>query len=378
MANNRIHEAYLKAMKRMEGYLELPREDEDEEDLQVRLERLEEVWSQLSANHMKWISGKGNDVDEASERQADAEELYLGTKRKFRKRISAIAQRKREQRVEKETASGQAIEVSIQVPPQQEVKNTWGSSMGPSRSGKSSGHENEQVKPAFKFQHLAKSLTGKAARTSGEWQLTEGNYLEAWARLNQLYDKKYQTCRELLRQFLSLPCLQATPRADQIQRLSNVTHETLRQLKAQGIPVEYWDMIVVHLLHKRLDADTARQWELQRQSETPTSKEMLAFLDRQASGSTQPTSSHQAKAAFMMSGAVARKGSRQRFDKFSSERVGQQGNTAGQSKQGMKPSINWQGSKPSRAIRHQHRCELCGEEHQLYHCKQFRVFGPVS
>lgn len=351
MANNKIHEACLKAMKRMDAYLELAREDEDGEDLQVRLERLEEIWSQLLANHMKWISGKANDVDEASERQAEAEELYLGTKRKLRKRIAAIAQREKEQQVAKQAASGQAIEVSIQVPPQQEVKNTWGEFDGSLTKWQgfrdrfvAAVHENEQVRPAFKFQHLAKSLTGKAAKTLGEWQLTESNYLEAWARLNQLYDKKYHTCRELLRQFMSLPCLPATPRADEIQRISNVTHETLRQLKAQGIQVEYWDMIVVHLLHERLDADTARQWELQRQSETPTSKEMLAFLDRQASASAQPVSSHQAKAAFMISGAAAREGSRQRFEKFGSEREGQQGSTASQLKQGKKQlTINHSG-----------------------------------
>lgn len=90
------------------------------------------------------------------------------------------------------------------------------------------------------------------------------------------------TCREHLRAFIRLPVLQGPPRANDLQRMSNVTHETLRQLKAQGLQVETWDMIIVHMLHERLDPETARQWELQRYSETPTVEQMTEFLDKQA------------------------------------------------------------------------------------------------
>lgn len=41
-------------------------------------------------------------------------------------------------------------------------------------------------------------------------------------------------------------------------------------------------MIIVHMLHERLDLDTIKQWELQRETETPTVKQMLDFLDRHA------------------------------------------------------------------------------------------------
>lgn len=36
------------------------------------------------------------------------------------------------------------------------------------------------------------------------------------------------------------------------------------------------------MLHERLDSETARQWELVRESDTPKVDQMLAFLDKQA------------------------------------------------------------------------------------------------
>ncbi|XP_049308602.1 uncharacterized protein LOC125777545 [Bactrocera dorsalis] len=173
----------------------------------------------------------------------------------------------------------QPLAVQVNMPYQQhDLKNTWGNfdgtlTMWPGFRDRFSAaiHENRNVSPAFKFSYLKKSLVGGAAQTLGEWQLTDDNYIEAWDRLKQLYDRKYPICREHLRQFNRLPVIGGVPRADELQRMSNVTHEVLRQLRAQGVPVESWDMIIVHTLH-----------ELQRETETPTVKQMLDFLDRQA------------------------------------------------------------------------------------------------
>lgn len=184
----------------------------------------------------------------------------------------------------------QPLAVQVNMPYQQhDMKNTWGEFDGiltkwPGFSDRFTAaiRMNENVSPAFKFSYLTKSLTGKAMQTLGEWQLTEGNYVEAWERLKQLYDRKYHICCEHLRNFIRLPVIQGTPRANDLQRMSNVTHEVLRQLRAEGIPVDGWDMMIVHMLHERLDHETSKQWELQRNSETPTVKQMLEFLDRQA------------------------------------------------------------------------------------------------
>lgn len=62
--------------------------------------------------------------------------------------------------------------------------------------------------------------------------------------------------------------------------MSKVTHEVLRQLRAQGILIDIWYNITVHMLHERLDPDTSRQFtELKRETEAPTVKAILVFFE---------------------------------------------------------------------------------------------------
>lgn len=65
--------------------------------------------------------------------------------------------------------------------------------------------------------------------------------------------------------------------------MSNVTHETFRQLRAMHLPVEQWDFVFVFNLRERLDKETRKQWELLKKSgEWPKLKDMLAFIEKQA------------------------------------------------------------------------------------------------
>lgn len=87
---------------------------------------------------------------------------------------------------------------------------------------------------------------------------------------------------EYWNQFYRLPVLTENPTADDIRRMTNVTYETIRQLKAIKLPIEHWDMVFIFGLHERLNSETKKQWEMHRSSETPKLIEMLEFLDKQA------------------------------------------------------------------------------------------------
>lgn len=168
------------------------------------------------------------------------------------------------------------------------IENTWGEFDGNLTQWqgfhdrfKAAIHDNEHLSGAYKFMYLQNSLKGKASQALGEWQLTDGNYSEAWARIKQLYERKYQTSAALIRKLNGLPKLEYANGA-MIQKMSNTTHEVLRQLRALEHPVEYYDLFVVHTIHDRLDAETSKAWEFFRSSETPTVQELLSFLDKQA------------------------------------------------------------------------------------------------
>lgn len=67
-----------------------------------------------------------------------------------------------------------------------------------------------------------------------------------------------------------------------LQKMCNVVHEVVRQLRALQYPLEGTHIFFVHGIHERLDYKTAKAWELSRTSQNPTTSEMLNFLDRQA------------------------------------------------------------------------------------------------
>ncbi|XP_055848963.1 uncharacterized protein LOC129921204 [Episyrphus balteatus] len=244
------------------------------------------------------------------------------------------------------------IQVEVNMPFQQhDLNNTWGSFDGAYTKWigfhdrfKAAIHDNPKVSPAFKFQYLKNSLVGRAARALGEWQLSEENYNEAWDRLNQVYNKRYLIGREHLRQIISLPEIRGRPSANTLQRMADATHEALRQLKALDLPVEHWDFFIVHLLCEKFDQETARQWELQRESEQPKLSTLLAFIDKQAAALCSVTVEQQARNA-----STSYKEERQRTAKV----------------QDTKPAVSGR-PQPLRKA-----CEVCGSWHPIWECPEF-------
>lgn len=139
-------------------------------------------------------------------------------------------------------------------------------------------------------------------------------------------------------------------RANDLQRMSNVTHETRRQLRAQGLPVEHWDFFMVHMLHERLDEETAKQWELQRDSDTPSVDDMLAFIDKQAK-------------------ALANIGETRR--RLESVAVVPDNQNYGARSTGARVNEGATTSKPKPKEAKPITCAACDESHMLYHCPEF-------
>lgn len=169
-----------------------------------------------------------------------------------------------------------------------QVENTWGEFDGSWTQWqgfhdrfKAAVHDNQQIPIIFKFQYLLKSLKGQAKTDLGEWPQTEAGYEELWERMKELYSQKYKTSLQLVEKFFRLPKLEKTS-GFMLQKMCNTTHEVMRSLRTMKYPVDSYDLFFIYGIHERMDPETSRAWELERRSDTPTAKEMLAFLDRQA------------------------------------------------------------------------------------------------
>lgn len=257
--------------------------------IRVRRRRLQEQFDSLSKEHLQIVKKMDKAALEVIQGQMDrAEELFFVASAAYIAKMDSF-------QPEGATASpdsNKKIQVNVTVPEKNhDIPNSWGHFDGNLVHWLSFRdqfmariHNNKDIAPSYKLSYLRKSLKGKAleALGGGRQSLTDGQYQEAWDRIYQLYNKPYKICRAYLRQWQQLPTIQGRPTADELQRLSNVTHELLRSLRSLLLPVDQWDMFIVHNLHERLDSETARQWELQRKTETPKAIDMLDFIDQQA------------------------------------------------------------------------------------------------
>lgn len=114
--------------------------------------------------------------------------------------------------------------INVNVPMQQHnIPNTWGTFDGSVTKWKQlrdrfkeSMHDNKDVSLATKILRLQDSLKGKAAQALGQRHFTADNYMDAWKRLNELYDRPYVIASEFMRQFYRLPQLQSSPTANEL------------------------------------------------------------------------------------------------------------------------------------------------------------------
>lgn len=318
--------------------------------LDIHLKTTETRWTLFNDRYNSLLEFDLGDYD-ANAQYIKGEEAYIEARIKLTEKLQ-------EKQPVQPVAQPVPQVVQVQLPDNQEIRNNWGTFDGTLTKWpgfydlfKAQVHDNEKITPAYKFGLLKKSLTNEAAEMFGQWQITDQNYTEAFDRLKQCYDQKYQICREYLKHFFSLPFL-SHPSSDLLRQLSNGTHEMFRQLRAQGLPVEHWDMVIVHCLHDRFDGETARQWELERDSETPTTKQILDFIDKQANA-LKPVHSVQSSTRV--------------FDRLALDT----GRGGAVSRHGAWRGSHHSSTTSSNALVTSHFCRICKTNHQLYNCPEF-------
>lgn len=255
------------------------------EGAELRLSAVEETWANYKSAHSQILPViKSERVDELIDSFDIAQTNYLDAATAFKAKINA-----NKPKASLMDFDSDHIKVQCQLPEsEQNIKNNWGYFHGDDMDWpgfRDRFHTAIHSKPfsaAFKFLSLKSSLKGRAAVDFGDWQLTNDGYEEAWERLNQMYDKKYAIRRAYLRRFFSLREIQGTATKEELKTLSSTTHNMVRQLRAQGLPVDHWDFILVHRLHELIGPDVGRRWELKRSSDEPKLTDLLAFIEQEA------------------------------------------------------------------------------------------------
>lgn len=334
----------------------------------VRYDLFEKLWNELNDLHYESLDHLDEETAKKNEDIiSELDDLYIEGLSLLRIHIDEkrpITNLNQDEGASSGSVDGNVprpLQVEVKLPVQQNIQNTWGHFSGDLTKWKgfrdrfvAAVHENNDIKPAFKYQHLRKSLSGSALGTVGSGSGTEDadSYERAWDRLNEVFNCPYAICRAHIHKLLQMPTLVEPVTAEQLQALSNNTHDQLRQLQGHNIPIQGWDMMICTLLHDRLPNELARQWDLTRATETPTAVQMLEFLDKQAKALLNVTESTVQPGAKEHVQAAIRK--------YHANRE-----KANQNKESDKGKSTSHSKKPH------YPCQACSQDHPLYMCPEF-------
>lgn len=206
-------------------------------------------------------------------------------------------------------------------------------------------HNNNTLDNVQKLQYLKGYLTGEAEQLIRYTPVTDANYEQCWKQLEDRYSNKKYLSNCILKRLLSQRNI-TNESAGALKELMDTSSDCLSALQNLGIDVSTWDIIVIHLLSLKLDAESRKQWELNvatnvSSDSLPTFKEFQRFLTNRyrALEFIEPKQPH--KPTTFNSKAPINN------NKFTNTKVLHATNV----------------SKMS--------CEFCGEEHKLCYCKKF-------
>jgi hypothetical protein len=142
-------------------------------------------------------------------------------------------------------------------------------------------HSNKTMTKIAKFHYLISSVTGAAATTLDELDISPENYNDAWEALLEEYDNKRALIRTHLQTIVHLPNGKLET-ALELKKLKDTMHVTLLNVTKLECQISNWDPLLVIIMSKKFDPQTEAKWNeyLGDFTESPSYKELNAFLNR--------------------------------------------------------------------------------------------------
>ncbi|XP_037930364.1 uncharacterized protein LOC119665129, partial [Teleopsis dalmanni] len=139
---------------------------------------------------------------------------------------------------------------------------------------------NTDISDSKKMHYLTTSLDNEPKGLIRHLPVVGENYNIAWTLLTSRYENKRLLVTTLLNKLMGQSSIKRES-APALKSLHDVSKECIHGLKAQGVPVEHWDIILVHLLLRKLDAETLTAFEqgLTDNKRLITIDELLKFLE---------------------------------------------------------------------------------------------------
>ncbi|KAL0901985.1 hypothetical protein ABMA27_007121 [Loxostege sticticalis] len=141
-------------------------------------------------------------------------------------------------------------------------------------------HNDKGLDSVQKLHYLRSFLKDEALDIIKELPLDNSSYLEARKLLKDRYYNKQKIVKEHVSSLLDLPAL---VKGGSIRAFISQIKQSLAALKNLEIDVGKWDPILIVIFTRKLDAYTAKAFQLERDiDKEPTVSELLEFLEKRA------------------------------------------------------------------------------------------------
>ncbi|XP_059058077.1 uncharacterized protein LOC131851578 [Achroia grisella] len=269
-----------------QNYKKSPKDRVTEQYVEIRLESLEQLWSQFNETHRDIVKlWQGEECSYFADDIIEAvEELYIDYKTELKYSLASLQSTNRV--VSNNCTHSPASTSNIQMP----------RIVIPYFSGLytewvtfrdlyiSLVHTNDQLDNVQKMHYLKAYLTGEAEQLLRHIPIADVNYERCWMLLNNRYNNKKYLSHTILKRLLSQKNI-AYESSSGLKNLMDTTNDCLISLTTLGIDVSTWDAIVIHILTLKLDTESRKQWEINitninSSEELPTFSQFNEFITK--------------------------------------------------------------------------------------------------
>lgn len=275
-----------------------------EQTIRLRLDQLKENWHSFQDAHLKVIGiVVEHELAENDEIRAHAESIFLQAAEKLEFQNVTLQQTKNA-RIAMPIAGNNVVRVEVGDTGFRDRIVAFDGNFAKWATFRDSFTaavlDRAELGPVQKLLRLHQSVTGMAAAVLGEWALVPDNLPLAWAQLCKAYDNEYQTIRAHVKELFEMPTV-PTESYLGIRNLINTVTNTTRQLASLLEAQEQCECMIMYMLEERMPSSTRTAWEMYRSTSTrPRLSEMLACLERRATGLAGVSSTAKADSGYII------------------------------------------------------------------------------
>lgn len=269
--NEKIRKAHV-------NFKKSPKERISEVYVQTRLTNLEQLWDRFTKVHEN-IVNESDDWEDFQTNSYVKDNMYENTEEAYLDyKIDLMMDRSQHKSAQKGQNSGNGNTcTSLKLP----------KIIIPTFSGKyeewitfrdlfvSLVHSNASLDDVQRLHYLKGHLSGEAEQLIRQLPITAENYKECWSQLDARYNNKNYLANCVLKRLMNQKNCTVESSA-LLKDLADTTSDCLHALKNIGVDVSSWDIIIIHIIANKLDAQTRKQWELKVSEEN--SNELPKFV----------------------------------------------------------------------------------------------------